>query len=109
MNGYDNETQGMVYLTLDEAISALVAHMHRMPDDIERALNEIDCDLTDELMAIRVNAHLTGNWEAYFAYESARVSEYLLKIAKRDVANYNNNRCAQTADLFANRLSRDEE
>jgi hypothetical protein len=104
VNGYDNETQDMAHVALSEALSVRISEMEKDPDYIEMALNEIDCDLTDALMTIRVNAHLTGNYQAYYAYEAARVSQYLTKYAKNEIERGRATRCASGADMFANWL-----
>lgn len=109
MSGYDNETQDMAGVAVNEVISVRVAEMEQDPEWIEKALNEADCDFTDELMRLRVQAHITDVWGPLRAFECARVAQYLLKFAKAEIEGAYYTRRSQTADLFANRLSRDEE
>lgn len=113
---YDNwktrDPEGDAWQALSEAVSVRVAEMHKDPEWIEKALNEIDCDFTDEMMALRVEAHISDSIAVHWAYvdfEKSRIAQYLLKFAKAEIEGERYNRCARTADMFANRLSNDEE
>lgn len=105
---YDNQSDdaGEAWTAQSEAASVRLTALEQDPDAIERALNEIDCDHTDALMALRVQAHLTGNWDALQAEEATLVASVLTKRAKAEVVAEFEGRRARTASAFADRLCR---
>lgn len=106
-----NDREGDAWQAQSEAVSLRVSEMHKDPEWIEKALNEIDCDYTDELMALRVKAQIAPYSKAFDAwadlnnFEAARVAEYLLKFAKAEIEGARAKRCAQTADMFADKFN----
>lgn len=100
-----NDREGDAWQAQSEAVSVSLSEMDGSPEWIEKALNEIDCDHTEELMALRVNAYLTDEYGPLIAYEKSRLAEYLLKFAKAEIEGARATRCAQTADMFADKFN----
>lgn len=106
---YDSQhdAEGERWDRYSEAVSARVSELEKCPDAIERAINEVDCDHTDELMALRVKAYLTGRPADRHALENredALIAAVLLRFAKRDVGNEVGPRIVHAAESFADML-----
>lgn len=87
-----------------EAVSARVSELEKCPDAVERAINEVDCDHTEELTTLRVKAFMTGkpaDRHALEVRENALISAVLLRFAKRDVGDVVGPRIVRSAEAFA--------
>lgn len=92
-----------------EAVSERVSQLERCPDAVERAINEVDCDHTEELMSLRVKAFMSGRQEdreALQARENELINAALRHFAKRDVGDEVGPRIVNTAESLADLLRR---
>ncbi|SDX51988.1 hypothetical protein [Lysobacter enzymogenes] len=108
---YDSQhdAEGERWDRYSEAVSARVSELEKCPDAIERAINEVDCDHTDELMALRVKAFMTGrpaDRHALETRENALVTAVLLRFAKRDVGDETGYRKVRTAEAIGDLFQR---
>jgi len=90
-----------------EAVSERVSQLEKCTDAVERAINEVDCDHTEELTALRVKAFMTGrpaDKHALEAREHALIAAVLRRFAKRDVGDEVGPRIVRTAESFADLL-----
>jgi len=90
-----------------EAVSARVSELEKCPDAVERAINEVDCDHTDELTALRVKAFMTGrpaDRHALETREKTLISAVLLRFAKHDIGDDAGGHRFRTSNTFADLL-----
>jgi hypothetical protein len=109
VNGYDKLTQDDFYAAESEAISVRLSWMEKDPAQVYQAMGEYDPEEYDLLDRLEVQAHISDEWSAYIEARKRIQAKWMRELAKRTEGFMQATRCAQTADLFANRLSRDEE
>lgn len=103
------DTAGEAADAESEAVSVRLSEMEKDPDAIERAINGVDCDFTDELMALRIKAYMTGaaaDRKVLEDRESTLIAAELLKRARRQIADEFGSRRVRTAGSFADMLQR---
>lgn len=116
MSNYDdwkaNDYEGEAWAAEQIAIGALLVELENDPDELRAALGSYGHEDYERLDELEIKAHLSDSdedWGALTAERKRLMAAALLAKAKAHVIDKTLRRRGQTADLFANRLSNDEE
>lgn len=113
MNNYDmwktTDVEGEEDTSFNEDVSQMMAELEKCPASVKCAAGMYDPEEYDHLDALEVAAHISDEWSAYIAERKRIQAKWMRELAKKEVEANRIRRRARSADVFANRLSNDEE